>query len=269
MSVRIEKSASVWTIVNSRPEARNAVNLETSAALRNAFLDFDRDGSASVAVLWGEGGAFCSGWDLKVAAELDASGALRDLDPHNSTGEPGDGSEIPPGPMGPTRLELTKPVIAAVAGPAVAGGMELALWCDFRVMEEDAYMGVYCRRWGIPLIDGGTVRLPDIVGEGRAREIILTGRTVTASEAERIGLCEYVVEPGGARAKAEELAHAIASFPQECVRSDLRSTKRQRGLTLRQALIQEWEISFPVLATEGITGAGRFRDGAGRHGAGT
>jgi enoyl-CoA hydratase len=267
MSVRIEKSGSVWTIIHSRPEARNAVNPESAEELRNAFLGFDADAAASVAVLWGEGGAFCSGWDLKVAAELDAASALHDLDPHQIAGEPGDGSEIPPGPMGPTRLELTKPVIAAVAGPAVAGGMELALWCDFRIMEEDAYMGVYCRRWGIPLIDGGTVRLPRIVGEGRAREIILTGRTVTAAEALRIGLCEYVVEPGGARARAEELAHQIASFPQECVRSDLHSTKRQSGLSVREALIQEWESSFPVLAAEGITGASRFRDGAGRHGA--
>jgi enoyl-CoA hydratase len=266
MSVRIEKSDSVWTIIHSRPEARNAVNPESAVALRNAFLDFDSDGTASVAVLWGEGGAFCSGWDLKVAADLDAADALRDLDPRQTAGEPADGSDIPPGPMGPTRLELSKPVIAAVSGPAVAGGMELALWCDFRVMEEDAYMGVYCRRWGIPLIDGGTVRLPRIVGEGRAREIILTGRKVTATEAERIGLCEYVVESGGARDKAEELARQIATFPQDCVRADLNSTRRQSGLRVREALIQEWESSFQVLAAEGISGAGRFRDGAGRHG---
>ena len=266
MSVRIEKSGRVWTIIHSRPEARNAVNPESAVELRNAFLDFDGDGSASVAVLWGEGGAFCAGWDLKVAAELGAASALRDLDPLQSDSEPGDRREIPPGPMGPTRLELSKPVIAAVAGPAVAGGMELALWCDFRVMEEDAYMGVYCRRWGIPLIDGGTVRLPRIVGEGRAREIILTGRTVSAIEAERIGLCEYVVASGGARAKAEELAQQIASFPQECVRADLYSTKRQTGLSVRDALFQEWESGFPVLAAEGVSGAGRFRDGAGRHG---
>jgi enoyl-CoA hydratase len=269
MSVRIEKSGSVWTIIHSRPEARNAMNPESAEALLNAFLDFDSDDTASVAVLWGEGGAFCSGWDLKVAADLDPADALRDLDPDQATGAPDDEENLPPGPMGPTRLDLSKPVIAAVAGPAVAGGMELALWCDFRVMEEDAYMGVYCRRWGIPLIDGGTVRLPRIVGEGRAREIILTGRKVTATEAERIGLCEYVVESGGARAKAEELARQIAAFPQECVRADLYSTKRQSGLSVREGLIQEWESSFPVLAAEGISGAGRFRDGAGRHGDGT
>ena len=169
MTVRIDKSEGVWTVVHSRPEVRNAVDADSAAALHEAFLEFERDDEASVAVFWGEGGAFCSGWDLKRAAALEGAGALRELD------FPGSG-EAPRAAMGPSRLELDKPVIAAVAGPAVAGGMELALWCDFRVMERSAYLGVYCRRWGIPLIDGGTVRLPRLVGEGRALEIVLTGR---------------------------------------------------------------------------------------------
>lgn len=164
---------------------------------------------------------------------------------------------------------MSKPVIAAIAGGAVAGGMELALWCDFRVMEEGSFMGVFCRRWGIPLIDGGTVRLPRLVGDGRAREIILTGREVPAQECLSIGLCEYVVGAGRAREKAEELAHEIAAFPQACVRSDLSSAKQQAGLSVRHALVQEWDTSFHVLAAEGIEGAGRFRDGAGRHGSAT
>jgi enoyl-CoA hydratase len=261
MGVRTEKSAAVWTVFLSRPEARNAVDPDTARELHEAFAEFEDDPTASVAVLWGEGGSFCSGFDLKVAAGLDPAISLSELDPH--------GNEEARGPMGPTRLELSKPVIAAVSGPAVAGGMELALWCDFRVMEEDSYMGVFCRRWGIPLIDGGTVRLPRLVGDGRAREIILTGREVPALECLRIGLCEFVVEPGQARKRAEELAHEIAAFPQQCVRSDLASTKRQTGLSVRQALVQEWDTSFHVLAAEGIAGAGRFRDGAGRHGSAT
>jgi len=173
------------------------------------------------------------------------------------------------GAMGPSRLELDKPVIAAIAGPAVAGGMELAMWADFRVMEENAYQGVFCRRWGIPFIDGGTVRLPRLVGEGRALELILTGRQVTAEECERIGLCEYVVPEGEARTKAEELAHQIAAFPQICVRADRRSTRAQHGLTVREALIQEWHNSRAVLEAEGIAGAKRFSSGEGRHGDGT
>lgn len=258
MGVRTEKSAAVWTIIISRPEARNAIDPETARELHEAFGEFEDDPGASVGVLWGEGGSFCSGFDLNVAAGLDAATALRELDPH--------ADEDTPGPMGPTRLELSKPVIAAISGPAVAGGMELALWCDFRVMEEDSYMGVFCRRWGIPLIDGGTVRLPRLVGDGRAREIILTGREVPAHECLSIGLCEYVVGPGRAREKAEELAHEIAAFPQACVRSDLSSAKRQAGLSVREALVQEWDASVRVLGAEGIAGAGRFRDGAGRHG---
>jgi enoyl-CoA hydratase len=173
---------------------------------------------------------------------------------------------IPRGPMGPTRLQLSKPVIAAVAGPAVAGGMELALWCDLRVMEASAYMGVYCRRWGVPLIDGGTVRLPRIVGMGRAMEIILTGRKVPADEALRIGACEHVVPQGQSREFAEAMAHEIARFPQACVRADRRSAYMQQGLTLREAMRKEWYNGFPAFEIDGAAGAARFASGKGRHG---
>ena len=270
MAVRIEKSGSVWTVIHARPQARNAMDPESADALTDAFLEFDRDDSASVAVFWGEGGAFCAGWDLKLAATLSGDNPLGDLNMPEDGGGRGnakaDGSDIPRGPMGPSRLELDKPVIGAIAGPAVAGGMELALWCDFRVMEESAYLGVYCRRWGIPLIDGGTVRLPRLVGQGRALEIILTGRKVPADECARIGLCEYVVEDGLAREKAEELAHQIARFPQMCARADRRSAIRQHGLPVRDALYQEWKNSLPALSEGGLAGAKRFKSGQGRHG---
>jgi enoyl-CoA hydratase/carnithine racemase len=179
MVVRVEKSGSVWTVIYSRPEARNAMDPASADALVAAFQCFDADVTADVAVLWGEGGAFCAGWDLKYAASLEGDNPLAGLD------FPPDAA--PRGPLGPTRLELSKPVIAAMEGPAVAGGMELALWCDLRIMAETAYIGVYCRRWGISLIDGGTVRLPRLVGQGRALDIILTGRKVTAEECYRIG----------------------------------------------------------------------------------
>ena len=168
--------------------------------------------------------------------------------------------------MGPSRLELAKPVIAAVAGPAVAGGMELALWCDLRVMEEDAFFSVYCRRWGIPLIDGGTVRLPRLVGQGRALDIIMTGRKVEAEEAFRIGLCERVAPKWQGREVAEALAHEIARFPQACVRADRRSVHLQHGLPVAEALRREWDNSVGVIETEGAAGAGRFAAGRGRHG---
>ena len=260
MSVRIEKSQNVWTIIHSRPEARNAIDPESADALQEAFLSFNGDDTAYVAVFWGEGGTFCAGWDLKFAAALQGESPLRELNfPESERG-------IPRGPMGPSRLELDKPVIAAVAGPAVAGGMELALWCDFRVMEETSYFGVYCRRWGIPLIDGGTVRLPRLVGQGRAMEIILTGRKVTAIESSQIGLCEYVVADGMARDKAEELAHDIARFPQSCVRADRTSVLLQHGLPIGQALKTEWKNSLPEIKNGGVAGAQRFREGEGRHG---
>src|SRR5438128_9759737 len=221
--VRIEKQGAIWTIIHSRfAEARNAMDPDSADALVAAFREFDADDSASVAVLWGEGGAFCAGWDLKFASTLaDRDAFQRHV--VDGLAFPTGANPAPRGPLGPTRLELSKPVIAAVEGPAVAGGMELALWCDIRVMAESAYMGVYCRRWGVPLIDGGTVRLPRLVGEGRARDIILTGRKVTADECYRIGLCERVVPHGQSRAAAEALAREIARFPQECMRADRRS----------------------------------------------
>jgi len=265
MVVRIEKDGPVWTVIHDRPEARNAMDPESADALTEAFLEFDADGNASVAVFYGAGGAFCAGWDLKFVSTLDLNYPLGELDipPAKSRGNGGD---IPRGPLGPSRLELDKPVIAAVAGPAVAGGMELALWCDFRVMQEDAYFGVYSRRWGVPLIDGGTVRLPRIVGLGRALEIILTGRKVPSDECLRIGLCEYVVPNGTVREEAERIARQIARFPQVCVRADRRSAIRSHGLSVRDALIQEWYNGREALTKDGVAGAARFKDGLGRHG---
>lgn len=258
MAVRIEKNGAVWTVIHSRPQARNAMDPDSALALHESFRAFDEDDDASVAVFWGEGGAFCSGWDLKHAASLSGADALAPYD-FPKEGEP------PMAAMGPSRLDLSKPVIAAIAGPAVAGGMELALWCDIRVMEESAFMGVYCRRWGIPLIDGGTVRLPRLVGEGRAMDLILTGRKVEADEALRIGLCEYVVPDGTARTKAEELANDIARFPQSCMRADRRSARTQHGRTERQALYEEWWNSKAEV-TKGVEGAARFAAGKGRGG---
>ena len=223
MAVRIEKSGSVWTVIHSRPEARNAMDPKSADDLVAAFEQFDADKSANVAVFWGEGGAFCAGWDLKTVSDLDQSNPVGRLD------FPKDGGKAPRGPLGPSRLEMSKPVIAAVEGPAVAGGMELAMWCDVRVMAESAYFGVYCRRWGVPLIDGGTVRLPRLVGQGKALEIIMTGRKVTAEESYRIGLCEKVVPHGKAREAAEAMAQEIARFPQECMRSDRLSVYRAYG----------------------------------------
>jgi enoyl-CoA hydratase len=265
MTVRTEKDAGVWTIIHDRPEARNAMDPQSANTLTRAFLDFDADETACVAVLYGAGGAFCAGWDLKYVSTIDADYPLGELD-IPIAGPRGNGAEIPRGPLGPSRLELNKPVIAAIEGPAVAGGMELGLWCDFRVMAADSYFGVYCRRWGVPLIDGGTVRLPRIVGQGRALEIILTGRKVPAEECLRIGLCEYVTPRGGARDKAEQLAREIARFPQVCVRADRRSAIKSHGLSVRDALIQEWYNGREALVRDGVTGASRFRDGLGRHG---
>src|SRR5689334_13277281 len=208
MSVRSERDGAVTTVVLSRPEARNAVDGPTARALADAFREFDADDEAAVAVLWGEGGTFCAGADLK------AIGAERG----NQVAATGDG------PMGPTRMRLGKPVIAAISGHAVAGGLELALWCDLRVAQEDAVFGVFCRRWGVPLIDGGTVRLPRVVGLGRALDMILTGRAVPAAEALQMGLVTQVVQNGTARAAAEQLARDIAALPQTCLRSDRLAT---------------------------------------------
>jgi enoyl-CoA hydratase len=250
-AVRVEKKAHVTTVILSRPEVRNAVDGDTAAALVQAFEAFERDEDARVAVLFGEHGTFCSGADLKAIA----GGRPDELDPHGH------------GPLGPTRWLLSKPVIAAVAGHAVAGGLELALWCDLRVMEENAVLGVFCRRWGIPLLDGGTVRLPRIVGLGRALDLILTGRPVGAAEALQMGLANRVVPAGESRRAAEELAREIAAFPQGCLRVDRRSAHEQFDLPLREALENEHRGGVPVLATESIAGARAFAAGAGRHGA--
>ncbi|WP_330461012.1 crotonase/enoyl-CoA hydratase family protein [Streptomyces sp. NBC_00820] len=249
MPVRVERVEHVTTIILSRPEARNAVDGPTAAELASAFREFEADDNARVAVLWGEGGTFCAGADLK------AIGTERG----NRVAEGGDG------PMGPTRMRLSKPVIAAVAGHAVAGGLELALWCDLRVAEEDAVFGVFCRRWGVPLIDGGTVRLPRLIGTGRAMDMILTGRPVPAPEAHAIGLADRLVPAGRARAEAEELAAAVARFPQVCLRSDRASVLDQEGLDEETAMRRELTYGINVL-TESQQGAARFAGGAGRHG---
>ncbi|OLL71064.1 Enoyl-CoA hydratase [Pseudonocardia sp. Ae168_Ps1] len=261
MTVRVERDGPVTTVVLSRPEARNAVDTEHAQALVDAFTAFEADPEQSVAVLWGEGGTFCAGGDLKEVQRTGAELWLSDIDfPDDDT------APAPNGPMGPSRLELGKPVIAAVSGAAVAGGMELAMWCDIRVAEQDAFFGVYCRRWGIPFLDGGTVRLPRLVGQGRAAEILLTGRTVPASEALSIGLAEKVVPTGTARAAAEALAQEIARFPQDCVRADLQSLHGQYGKPVRQALREEFVSGLAAMADEGVAGAGRFVGGRGRHG---
>ena len=256
--VRIERQGAVATVILDRPAARNAVDPATAERLAAAFLEFERDDSLRVAVLWGAGGTFCAGADLKAVAAGWDPGRLRD-----PTGDPHD----PFGPMGPTRLQLDKPVIAAIAGHAVAGGLELALWCDLRVMEDDAVLGVFCRRWGVPLVDGGTVRLPRIVGQGRALDLILTGRPVGAQEALAIGLVNRVVPQGAARAVAEALAEEIAAFPQGCLRADRRSARAQWSLGEAAALGREFEGGRAVLASgESAAGATRFVGGAGRGG---
>ncbi len=265
MPVRIERQGRVITIIQSRIEVRNAVDPDHADALQEAFLAFDADDSADVAVFWGEGGAFCAGADLKNLARRGIATA-ENRQTHRSLEFPADGSAPPRGPMGPSRLHLSKPVIAAIEGPAVAGGMELALWADLRVMAEDAYMGVYCRRWGVPLSDGGTVRLPRLIGQGRALEIILTGRQVSAAECLRIGLCEQVVPHGQARRAAEALAQEIARFPQHCARTDRRAVYLQHGLPEAVALEREWVNCAGVFQAEGAAGVARFTSGIGRHG---
>ncbi|HEX3647007.1 MAG TPA: crotonase/enoyl-CoA hydratase family protein [Pseudonocardiaceae bacterium] len=251
MTVTTERIGAVTTVVLSRPDVRNAVDAATAAELADAFRAFEADESASVAVLYGEGGTFCAGADLKAVA----AGRPNRVEP--------DGD----GPMGPTRLRLTKPIVAAVAGHAVAGGLELALWCDLRVAEEDAVFGVFCRRWGVPLIDGGTVRLPRLIGTSRAMDLILTGRPVDAAEALAIGLANRVVPTGTARAEAEGLAAEIAAFPQTCLRHDRLSVLEQEGLPEADALGGEFRHGLVSLAADSVAGAGRFADGAGRHGA--
>jgi enoyl-CoA hydratase len=247
MSVRVEGFGPVTTVVIDRPEARNAVDRATAEALVVAFTAYDADDSQSVAVLTGAGGTFCAGADLKA------------LD--NRFEPDGDG------PMGPTRLRLGKPVIAAVEGYAVAGGLELAVWCDLRVVAEDATFGVFCRRWGVPLVDGGTVRLPRLIGTSRAMDLILTGRPVDAAEAERIGLANRVVPSGTARTNAEALAAELAAFPQACLRNDRQSLLHQEGVDEATALGREHEHGMRSMRAGGAEGAQRFTSGEGRHGA--
>lgn len=251
MPLRIERDGPVTTVILDRRERRNAVDRDTAQALADAFRAFEADDDARVAVLWGDHGTFCAGADLKAVAEGNPNRVEPDGD----------------GPMGPSRMLLDKPVIAAVSGHAVAGGLELALWCDMRVMERDAVLGVFCRRWGVPLIDGGTVRLPRIVGLGRAMDLILTGRAVHADEAHAIGLVDRVVEPGTARAEAEALARQIAAFPQTCLRSDRRSAYECVSLDLDAALSRELEHGMRAMRDPAlVAGATRFKDGAGRGG---
>jgi enoyl-CoA hydratase len=259
-SVHVEQLGPITLVTLDRRELCNAVDADTARALYQAFVAFDADEQARVAVFHGANGHFCAGWDLQAGAKLAAGDAavLAELD-----FEAADARAL--GPMGPSRLMLSKPVIAAVSGAAVAGGMELALWCDLRVMEEDAYFGVYCRRFGVPLIDGGTVRLPRLVGMGHAMDLILTGRKVEAAEALRMGLANRLVPHGAARQATLELARQLAKFPQATMLSDRMNAYQQWDLPLPEALHLEWERSKHRIA-DGIEGAARFAGGEGRHG---
>ncbi|HEX8035230.1 MAG TPA: crotonase/enoyl-CoA hydratase family protein [Ktedonobacterales bacterium] len=250
MGLRIERDGPITTVILSRPEVRNAVDRETAEELADAFRAFDGDPDALVGVLVGDHGQFCAGADLKAFAG-------------------GQGNRIEPegdGPMGPSRMLLSKPVVAAISGYAVAGGLELALWCDLRVMEEDAVVGVFCRRWGVPLIDGGTVRLPRLIGLSRALDLILTGRAVDAQEALAMGLANRVVPHGQGRAAAEELARELARFPQVCMRNDRLSAYEQWHLSLDDALANEFRHGMESLRAGAAEGAQRFAGGEGRHG---
>jgi enoyl-CoA hydratase len=250
MAVRIEKQGPITTVILSRPEVRNAVDRQTAAELSQAFREFDQDPQARVGVLFGEQGTFCAGADLKAMAQ----------DRGNRVEPDGDG------PMGPTRMLLGKPVIAAIAGYAVAGGLELALWCDLRIMEADAVLGGFCRRWGVPLVDGGTVRLPRLIGLSRALDLILTGRPVLAEEALGMGLVHRVVPPGTVLESARKLAGELAGFPQTCLRNDRLLAYEQSDLTWEEALRNEFQHGLESL-TDAAAGIQRFASGAGRHGA--
>jgi len=253
-AVTLARDGAVAVITLHRPECRNAVDGPTATLLREAFESFEADDALRVAVLTGGGGHFCAGADLA---------ALGDPARRNAIEPAGTG----PGPMGPTRLDFAKPVIAAVEGYAVAGGLELALMCDLRIAARSATFGVFCRRWGVPLIDGGTVRLPRIVGMGRALDLILTGRPVGAEEALAMGLANRVVDDGAALTEALALARQIAAFPQQCMRADRASAMTQWSLPLDEALRREGAGGFPVVQAEALAGAARFAAGAGRHGA--
>ena len=250
MSVLVRRDGAVTTISLNRPQVRNAVDRRTADALAEAFRAFDADQDASVAVLHGEGGTFCAGADLKAIS----AGEGNRIDPEGDA------------PMGVSRMRLGKPVIAAVSGHAVAGGLELALWADLRVADETAVFGVFCRRWGVPLIDGGTVRLPRLIGASVAMDLILTGRPVDAAEALRIGLANRVVPAGQALSAARELAARLAAFPQTCLRQDRLSVLGQEGRDERAALAAEFEHGLVSLAADTADGASRFAGGAGRHG---
>jgi len=251
MNVITEKHGTTTIVTINRPEVRNAVNGETAAALAEAFRDFDADDDSCVAILTGAAGTFCAGADLK-AVSSGAGNRVR-LD--------GDG------PMGPSRMLLSKPVIAAVEGHAVAGGLELAVWCDLRVAARDAVFGVYCRRWGVPLIDGGTIRLPRLIGMSHAMDLILTGRGVSGAEAQAMGLVNRLTEPGAALAGALDLADQLARFPQRCLRSDRLSAYEQWSKPLDEALREETRLGLEVIRSgETREGATRFAGGAGRHG---
>ena len=252
MNIRIEKTARVTTVILARPERRNAIDGATASALAEAMRAFDADGESDVAVLWGEGGHFCSGADLKAFAENPGQTRL------SAEGD---------APLGISRMLLSKPVIAAVSGYAVAGGLELACWCDLRVAEASAVFGVFCRRFGVPLIDGGAIRLPRVIGHGRALDLILTGRAVGADEALAMGLVNRVVPDGMARAAAETLAATIARFPQQCLRNDRLSCHEQWGLPIDEALLNEFRHGLASLASdEARAGAESFRAGKGKHG---
>lgn len=255
MAVRSESRGAICLVTIDRPEVRNCVDRETAEALVDAFRRFDESDELAVAVLQGEGGCFCAGADLKAVGEEGGRRA-------NRVEETGDG------PMGPTRMELDKPVIAAVEGHAVAGGLELAAWCDMRVAAEDAVFGVFCRRWGVPLVDGGTIRLSRLIGQSHAMDLILTGRPVSGEEARAMGLVNRLVAKGETLAAALELAETLAAFPQRCLRSDRRSALAQWSLPVEEALRLETRLGLEVIRS-GETGKGarRFAGGAGRHGA--
>lgn len=260
-AVRTERSGPVTTVILSRPSARNAVDAPTAKALAQAFLAFEADETASVAVFWGEGGTFCAGADLKAVSQGRASNPIVPV-PVGEAADPLD----PNGPMGPTRLVLSKPVIAAVEGHAVAGGMELACWADLRVVAEDAVFGIFCRRWGVPLIDGGTVRLPRLIGQSHAMDLILTGRPVGAAEAFAMGLANRIVPKGTARDEAERLAAEIAVFPQVCMRNDRLSVLRQWDAPYADAIAEEFRLGLDSLKAGAREGAARFASGKGRGG---
>lgn len=261
MSIQIKDEGRVRLVTIDRLRARNAVDPETARALFEAFREFDEDDAVDIGILTGAGGMFCAGFDLKTAADGSGMDWIASLD---IPAEWDPVNDPMPGPMGPTRLILSKPVIAAIEGYAVAGGLELAAWCDMRIAAEDATFGVFCRRWGVPLIDGGTVRLPAILGQGRANDLILTGRSVGASEAASMGLADRIAPKGGALATALELAETLTRYPQMCLRADHMSA-RPAPLALGAALRREW-VSASVFEAEGQAGAARFAAGKGRGG---